>query len=65
MSGQRLRNRPLTLTDKPRVLVAYSGQFWIEKMTPHGPIVESKPTFSEAIKLASWWGAVRKEASEC
>lgn len=62
MTGPRLRERPLTITDKPRVITSYSGQYWVEKMTPHGPIVETKPTFDEAIKLASWWGAIRKEA---
>lgn len=64
MTRPRLRHRPLTLADKPRVITSYSGQFWVEKMTPHGPIVENKATFEEAIKLASWWGAVRKEAAK-
>ena len=60
----RLRERPLTLADKPRVLTSYSGQFWVEKMTPHGPIVETKATFQDAIKLASLWGAIRNGAHQ-
>ena len=60
----RLRERPLTLADKPRVITSYSGQFWVEKMTPDGPIIETKHSFQEAIDLASWWGAVRKEAAQ-
>lgn len=64
MTGQPLRKRLLTLDCKPRVIVSYGGNFWVEKMTPNGPIVETKHTFQEAINLASWWGAVRKEAAK-
>ena len=64
MTRPRLREQPLTLAHKPRVLTACSGQFWVEKMTPHGPIVEVKESFTEAINLASWWGAIRKEAAK-
>lgn len=60
----RLRQRLLTLDGKPRVISSYSGQYWAEKMTPDGPIVETKATFQEAINLASWWGAVRNEAKK-
>jgi hypothetical protein len=63
MTGQPLRKRLLTLADKPRVISNYNGGYWVEKMTTDGPIVETKHTFQEAINLASWWGAVRKEAT--
>ena len=64
VNAQRLRNRPLTVDSKPRVIRSTSDGFWVEKMTTHGPIVEKRTEFQDAINLACWWAVIRKEEAK-